>query len=196
METAHNRNYQRIEKAIINAYNELLTEKGTPDVSITELCKRAKINRTTFYKHYKGIYEITDQIENNLIYHLFNIEYKEKIGMEAFLSNPQPALEKLNENITSNYEYYKKVFRPDRIRFITEKLINILVKNFEDNYPKLAKSADAMKKVRRNICDFVCSVTGLYINWLNGYLDCEISDVSDHICKVIKTVYKGVNIPE
>lgn len=196
MEMAHNRNYQRIEKAIINAYNALLTEKGTPDVSITELCKCAKINRTTFYKHYKGIYEITDQIESDLIYHLFNIEYKEKIGIEDFLNNPQPALEKLNENITKNYEYYKKVFRPDRIRFITEKLINIIVKNFENNYPRLAKNKDVMRKVHLNICNFVCSVSGLYVHWLNGYLDCEIADVSNHICKVIKNVYQGINIPE
>lgn len=196
METVHNRNYQRIEKAIVNAYNELLTEKGTPDVSITELCKRAKVNRTTFYKHYKGIYEITDQTESKLIYHLFNIEYKEKIGIEAFLNNPRPALEKLNENITNNYEYYKKVLRPDRLRFITEKLINIIIQNFKNSYPKLTHNKDVMKKVRLNICNFVSSVTGLYIHWLNGYLDCEITDVSDHICKVIKTVYKGVNIPE
>lgn len=196
MKIEHNRNYQRIDNAICGAYNELLTEKGTPDVSITELCKHAKINRTTFYKHYKGIYEITEQLENELIYKLFNIEYKNRVGVEAFLKNPRPQLEKLNKNITDNLEYYKRVFRPDRIRYIVEKTINFLVNEFKNAYPKLAKNQNTMKKVRLNACNFIGGVVGLYIHWLNGYLDCDISEVSNHLTQVITHVYKGVSIPE
>ena len=196
MKIEHNRNYQRIDNAICGAYNELLTEKGTPDVSITELCRHAKINRTTFYKHYKGIYEITERLEDELIYKLFNIEYKDRVGVEEFLKNPRPQLEKLNKNITDNLEYYKRVFRPDRIRYIVEKTINFLVNEFKNNYPKLAKNQNAMKKVRLNVCNFVGSVVGLYIHWLNGYLDCDISEVSNHLTRVITHVYKGVSIPE
>ncbi|MCQ2795509.1 MAG: TetR/AcrR family transcriptional regulator [Bacilli bacterium] len=196
MKTEHNRNYQRIDNAITNAYNILLTKKGTPDVSITELCECAKVNRTTFYKHYKGIHEITDRLENELIYKLFNIEYSDKISVEDFLSNPRPALEKLNKNITDNYEYYKRVFRPDRLRFITEKTINLLVDDFKKHYPNLAKKDAVMKKVRINICNFIGSVTTLYVHWLNGYLDCDIKDISEHVSTVITHVYKGVKIPE
>lgn len=196
MKTEHNRNYQRIENAIINAYNQLLKEKGTPDASITELCKRAKINRTTFYKHHKGVHEITNYLEDQLIYKLFNIEYHDKISVEDFLNNPHPALEKLNKNITDNYEYYQRVFRPDRLRFITEKTINLLVEDFKKHYANLAKQKDVMKKVRLNICNFVGSTTTLYVHWLNGYLDCDIKDISDYISVVITHVYKGIKIPE
>ena len=117
-------------------------------------------------------------------------------SVEEFLKNPRPQLEKLNKNITDNLEYYKRVFRPDRIRYIVEKTINFLVNEFKNAYPKLVKNQSTMKKVRLNVCNFVGGVVGLYIHWINGYLDCDISEVSNHLTRVITHVYKGVSIPE
>lgn len=50
----------RIEKtylALHNAFTELLEERRFEDFTVNELCQRAMIRRTTFYKHFADKYE-------------------------------------------------------------------------------------------------------------------------------------------
>ncbi len=48
----------------------LLTKKRLKDITVLELCKIANINRTTFYKYYNDIEDLTLKIEEELIIHL------------------------------------------------------------------------------------------------------------------------------
>lgn len=195
MQNEHNRNYQRIDNAITTAYKELLKEKGTPDSSITELCERARVNRTTFYKHYHGIYEITNKIEQELIYSLFNLKEGGDIGVEQFLLNPRPTLNVLNENLMKDITYYKHTFRPERTHYIINKVTDLLIKDFEKTFPKYAKQKDTMTKVKINIANLVGSLTNLYLQWLNGHFDCELNDITDYLTKVITKLYKDAKMP-
>ena len=43
--------------ALHNAFRELLTEKRFEELTVNELCDRAMIRRTTFYKHFADKYE-------------------------------------------------------------------------------------------------------------------------------------------
>ena len=50
----------RIKKTYLslhNAFVELLEEKRFEDLTVNELCDRAMIRRTTFYKHFADKYE-------------------------------------------------------------------------------------------------------------------------------------------
>ena len=45
-------------EAISKAYLDLITEKGTSQISISELAKRANIDRKTFYLHYSSLDDV------------------------------------------------------------------------------------------------------------------------------------------
>ena len=50
----------RVEKTYLllhNAFTQLLEEKRFEDFTVNELCERAMIRRTTFYKHFADKYE-------------------------------------------------------------------------------------------------------------------------------------------
>ncbi len=49
---SENRRVRMTRAMVRGALLELLDEKPLGDISVTELCARADINRTTFYKHY------------------------------------------------------------------------------------------------------------------------------------------------
>lgn len=49
-----------------NALISLLGTKPIEKISVYELCDRAEINRTTFYKYYGSQYELLNDIENDL----------------------------------------------------------------------------------------------------------------------------------
>nr|WP_078556546.1 TetR/AcrR family transcriptional regulator [Bacillus alkalicellulosilyticus] len=45
----------------------LLKEKSISNITIKELCEDADINRSTFYSHYKDVYDLLYQIEDDLL---------------------------------------------------------------------------------------------------------------------------------
>lgn len=58
--------YECTDKIIENALLKLLEEKDINHITIQELCKIVKINRSTFYAHYQDIYSLLDKIDNKL----------------------------------------------------------------------------------------------------------------------------------
>lgn len=52
---------------IRSAFTTLLKQKPIQSISIKELCELAGINRGTFYSHYTDIYDLRDQIENEMM---------------------------------------------------------------------------------------------------------------------------------
>lgn len=55
--------------AIKKAFLELIREKGYANITITDIAKRAMINRKTFYMHY----ESTEELYNTVINELFDV---------------------------------------------------------------------------------------------------------------------------
>ena len=57
----------RLRKTLLkDALIQLLQEKPIGKITIFELCGRAQINRTTFYKYYGSQYDLLDDIERDL----------------------------------------------------------------------------------------------------------------------------------
>ncbi len=58
---------KRTTKNIKEAFLELRKKKNLDKISVKELSELAMINKATFYLHYRDIYELSDQLENELI---------------------------------------------------------------------------------------------------------------------------------
>ena len=61
---------RRIEKtkhSICNAFIELRSRKPLERITVKELCESAQINKTTFYSHYVDIFDLSEQIESDVI---------------------------------------------------------------------------------------------------------------------------------
>ena len=59
-----NHDSQKIEtkKRIKNAFVSILREKQVDSISVSSVCSRARIHRSTFYSHYKNIRDIVDDV--------------------------------------------------------------------------------------------------------------------------------------
>ena len=51
----------RTQTALLEALEELIKTRKLSNITITELCSAAKINRNTFYYHYNNIFEFLDE---------------------------------------------------------------------------------------------------------------------------------------
>ena len=66
MNTKNNRRRQASVERIRQALMEFLKKKELPQITVAEICKKAAINRSTFYAHYADIYDLADHIYKEL----------------------------------------------------------------------------------------------------------------------------------
>ncbi|MBQ3754683.1 MAG: TetR/AcrR family transcriptional regulator [Clostridia bacterium] len=65
--------YVRKDAAIKKATIELLKDKSIGEIKICELCKKANVNRNTFYAHYKSPIEVVETISRDFLQEFENI---------------------------------------------------------------------------------------------------------------------------
>ena len=61
---------QRTQKAIVDAFYELLDEKSFGSITVIDICDRALINRGTFYTHFEDKYSLLDKCISDIMYGL------------------------------------------------------------------------------------------------------------------------------
>ncbi len=98
-----------------NALLSLMEEKKLTSISITELCKKATINRNTFYSHFDSITDLYNEIEEQLIQEI-----------HTTLIKPYTRKERLYEickTLKNHISFFKLTFSQDN----THKTINKLL---------------------------------------------------------------------
>lgn len=73
-----NRSVRRTKEMLRQGLTELLNQKPAKSVSVREITERININRGTFYLYYKDIFDMIDQLENEMLE-----EYKEIVLSHA-----------------------------------------------------------------------------------------------------------------
>lgn len=67
MEEKENRRVAMTKRMLKDALIEMLQDTDIYHVSIRDLCQRADVNRTTFYKHYTSQFDLLSDIEKDLL---------------------------------------------------------------------------------------------------------------------------------
>lgn len=71
---------QKSKSSIINSFLEIRAKKPLEKITVTELCKKAEINKSTFYVHYRDIYDLSEQLEDELVNSILqSIQHAEKV---------------------------------------------------------------------------------------------------------------------
>ena len=84
-----NRRVKMTKRMMKDALIDLLDEKPLEKITVTEICKSADVNRSTFYAYYEDISALMVEIENEVLEHVtvyadnFN-DYTDKRMVEVF----------------------------------------------------------------------------------------------------------------
>ena len=70
MKKAEYRNAVRSRRLICDALLELLDEKPLEKITVTDITKRADVNRGTFYLHYNSVAEVISELQDAYIAHM------------------------------------------------------------------------------------------------------------------------------
>ena len=154
---------------------QLVQTKEINQISVTEICKKANINRSTFYANYLDVYDladkITEQIENEVAL-LYQEEREKKNNTNDYL--------KLFYHIKENQIFYKTYFKLNRDK-------HFIIKEYDTNLSKIMYND---QYIDYHIEFFMAGLNAMIKKWL--YHGCEESpEEMDHI---LKSEYKNKNI--
>lgn len=172
MNTKNNKRKRESKERIKKEFMNLIQTKELNQISVSDICKRAELNRTTFYANYADIYELADSVRQELEDNLSIIyaeEIENKYNSHNFL--------KLFCHIAENQLIYKTYFKL----------------GYDNNYKILQYDYDLAQRlfgnrfVNYHFEFFKSGITAVIKMWLaNG---CK--ETPEEIYEVVRDEYRG-----
>lgn len=171
---------KKMDKALIS----LLEEKPFEYITVSEICKRADVNRSTFYLHYENTVDLLDEtarflLDNFMSY--FNVDVKNiickfnesSLDELVFISNeylhPYLSYVKENKRVFSTVLAHSVSFGFNEIfQRLYENIFNPILERF--NYP----SADR----KYAMMFYLNGITAIVTEWLKDGCEKTIEEVS------------------
>ena len=161
----------------------LLEKKDIEFISITEITKKAGVNRSTFYLHYDNVYELLEETIENLNKEFIGsfsvkVPYKIKSTENAFLITEEHLIPYLNY-CKKNKRILKLVYQKPHL-FQSERAYRKMYDSIF--YPAIAQFIEDETQRIYNLEFFTQGVAGIVRKWIE--LDCTTE--IDDLIKIIK----------
>ena len=172
----------RSRRMIRQAFMELLGEKPFEKITVSDIVKRADINRSTFYAHYPDIYGLVEEILDEVMD--FTQQFRGQLQFGSFFQDPRPVLDSIVRLLEENQELYKRLGRSEFAMQQLPKLKQTFVR-------QVMESSDIPETVRNSpmfpirIRFFIGGICDVYSQWLYGDLDCGLSDITEEFARQI-----------
>ena len=175
--TKGNRRVLYTKKVIQESLIELLETKKIHQITVTDICKKADINRGTFYTHYKDAFDLLNSMENELFDQI--IRYIDETEVEDYRDI---LLFKALELVHQNRQLCKILLFNNTEGHIMEKVITIARKAQIEKL-MVDKQVDPM------FLDYFIRYTvgGIFAiiqNWLENFPDESPQNIGDLINKI------------
>lgn len=182
MEKAEYRNSARSRRLICDALLELLGEKPLGKITVTDIAKRADVNRGTFYLHYDNISDVISELQNELI-----------AQMDQFFDTRDISLNTANIMILTA-ECLKYIYNQDRAKYVP--LLSHQQHSFADKVSKrfqarllAAKNApkddDSQKELLIRASLLVHGIIGIFNASASGILDISAEELVRNMDKLV-----------
>ena len=172
MNTPNNKRKRESQERIEKVFLDLLQTRELSQIRVADICKRAGLNRTTFYANYTDLYALADSIRDKLESDLTEL-YQEEIS-SGFNSNDYL---KLFRHIRENQIFYRTYFKL----------------GYDDNYKiilydkNLAQEHFQNQWIEYHMEFFKSGLTKIIKMWLqNG---CR--ETPEEMFEIVKSEYRG-----
>ena len=177
MNTPNNKRRKNSQEKIERAFVHFLQTKEINEISVTDICKEAKLNRSTFYANYLDVYDLAEKIVQKIendVFMLYQEERETKNNTNDFL--------KLFRHIKENQIFYKTYFKLNRDK-------HFIIQQYDTN---LSKHMYEDKFIDYHIEFFMAGLNAIVKKWLNN--DCKESP--EEIDHILKSEYQSKHSPQ
>lgn len=172
MNTPNNKRRRKSQELIEKVFIQLLQTKNIEQISVTQICQKANLNRSTFYANYIDIYDLAEKTGKKLekeVFDLYSDEREHQYNSNNFL--------KLFKHVKDNQIFYKTYFK---LGLDTNKIIEQY--EYDSNLSKLLYND---KYIDYHLEFFKAGINAIIKKWLIN--DCKES--AEEINQIIKSEY-------
>lgn len=172
----------RSRRLIRQAFLELLKEKTFEKITVTDIVKRADINRSTFYAHYPDVMGLMEEMMNEVIDN--SLQLVADLDIRDIFEDPMPFLQGLQVVGQENMEIYKMLEKSDFALRQIEKMKTLLIR-------KSMTAVDIPEDIRQSSAFriqthfFIGGILNTYQQWILGNLDCSAEEISRQMAALI-----------
>lgn len=174
----------RSRRLIREAFLALLQEKKLEKITVTDIVKRADINRSTFYAHYPDVMGLVEELVNDIITRSMGLV--RDIDIRDIFRDPMPFLTALISIGQENIELYRLLAKSEFAFHQIDKMKTILVQKAvsEVDIPEPIRQSNAYK-IR--VSFFIGGILNTYQQWIQGELDCSIEEIAHSIGHMLRS---------
>lgn len=169
------RRVSRTKKMIQEAYVGLLMEKKPGKITISEIARRADIDRKTFYLHYDSVEDIIREFCKSKV-----DELMESLKMEDFPNQSfsiRRTFEILNQIIAKNMEFFWFISVNREYDYFFDQLkdlvVNFIVRNGQGYFGYAERELGVYAEF------FISGILSAYTRWLREGMDCSMEELAE-----------------
>lgn len=172
MNTKNNRRRKASRERIEQVFVELLEGRELKEITVSDICKRAELNRSTFYANYTDVYDLADQVREGLEQEVWGL-YREE-ALHNYNSNDYLRLFRLIREHQPLYRTYFKLGY-DRDYHVTRYDTRLAEAHFEDRF------------IDYHIEFFRSGFTAIVKRWLWG----GCAETPEEMAEILHSEYRG-----
>lgn len=172
----------RSKKLIQEALLSLIMEKEVTKITVTDIVKKADINRSTFYAHYPDIRGIFESFEDQILSELGQI--LDDFNYDTFFENPSQFLLRINHFLEQDKTLYQCLISSSGAGQFLEKMQVFFLDRMLHSHT-VPKNVLESVEFNIRIQFFASGIVGLYRQWFLGKLDCQFNDIPAEISKLL-----------
>jgi len=182
MEKKEYRSAARSRKMIRQAFFEILKEKSFEKITVTDIVKRADVNRSTFYAHYPDVMGVVEEIQEEILEYTQN--FMDNINFKDFYENPKPHLQSIVKLVAENNELYRLLMTSAMATKQLDKLKYIIIERTLETLEGTNRF-ESRFELEFATRFFMGGVVDVYTQWLNGVIDCSLEDITDQLANML-----------
>ena len=161
-----NRRVQMTRRMIKDALIELMNDNDFSKISISDICKTADINRSTFYSHYKDTKEVLVDIEDDIISRLPEVSDSKQDLKEA--------MREILSFIKDNSALITIMVVKRKDDSFVEKLLSTVLARYEHLSPAISEV-----RTRYNYIFCTSGIIGIIKEWISSDFELSLDAFTD-----------------
>lgn len=163
------------------AFSELIQEKKViKKITIQELVNKAGITRATFYTHYDNIYEIAEEIQDEVL----DIIFEDLNDLKSLESLKQHS-NKVTNFLKDNDEMYKKLLSSDETLIFINRLNKLMTKKLNEYILK-----NNIENKQLDINFYVDGLTSLSIKYFRNEINTTLDELNEYTLTMFEKIFK------
>ncbi|MBQ0071272.1 MAG: TetR family transcriptional regulator [Spirochaetales bacterium] len=159
----------------------LMLEKPFDKITITDIVRKADINRGTFYAHFKNTNEVLSSISVSIVQEIGSA--LSSIDPGTILSDPVPFLEGISSFILKDLEFVEKLLKTDKFSDVLE---NARHASIQAVLEAVKDCSDEKKRMLIIILDYSFSgIMTLYIDIVLKRIPISMEDSAYYIARTL-----------